>query len=76
MSSHVIAQIQQVGTEDDRKLSAIHAELASLTASISTVRSDVDKLKTKVENNCGGHDGHDQAFGKLELKMADMEDRS
>ena len=71
-----LAQIQQVGIENDQKLSAIHAELASLTASISTVKSDVDKLKCKVENNCSAIDGHDQAFGELELKMADMEDRS
>ena len=62
--------------ENVQKLSAIHAELASLTASISTVKSDVDKLKCKVENNCSTLDGHYQAFGELELKMADLEDRS
>ena len=69
-----LAQIHQVEMENVQKLSAIHAELALLTASISTVKSDVDKLKCKVENNCSAIDGHDQAFGELELKMADMED--
>lgn len=61
---------------NDEKLTAIHAQLASLTASLGSIRSEVDSLKTTVENNSSVLDSHGHAFEKLEMKLADMEDRN
>lgn len=45
------AHIQQVANDNVVKLAAIHAQLASLTASLGSIRSDVNTLKTTVESN-------------------------
>lgn len=71
-----LAQIQQVGINNGEKLTAIHAQLASLTASLGSIRSDVDNLKTTVEGNSSVLDSHGRAFQELEGKLADMEDRN
>ena len=71
-----LSQIQQVGIDNDEKLTAIHAQLASLTASFGSIRSDVDNLKTTVESNSSILDSHGHAFQVLEVKLADMEDRN
>uniref|UniRef100_A0A3Q0RYJ6 L1 transposable element RRM domain-containing protein n=1 Tax=Amphilophus citrinellus TaxID=61819 RepID=A0A3Q0RYJ6_AMPCI len=65
-----------MGKDNKEKLSAIHAELASLTAGLGSIRSDMDKLKTSVESNASVLDCHNHAFQELELKLADMEDRN
>lgn len=46
-----LSQIQQVGKDNDEKLSAIHAELAALTAGLGAIRSDVNTLKSTVASN-------------------------
>lgn len=71
-----LSQIQQVGKDNDEKLSAIQAELTSLAAGLGTIRSDVNTLKTSVVSNSGTLTRHDQALQAMELKLADMEDRN
>ena len=71
-----LAQIQQVGIDNDEKLTAIHVQLTSLTASLGSIGSDVDNLKTTVESNSSVLDSHGNAFQELEVKLADMEDRN
>ena len=71
-----LAQIQQVGIDNDEKLTAIHAQLTSLTASLGSIGSDVDNLKTTVESNSSVLDSHGNVFQELEVKLADMEDRN
>ncbi|KAL7402035.1 hypothetical protein ABVT39_008422 [Epinephelus coioides] len=72
----LLSQIQQVGKDTDEKLSAIQAELATLTAGLGTIRSDIDALKTTVGSNSSTLNGHGQALQAMELKLADMEDRN
>ena len=71
-----LSEIQQVGKDNDEKLSAIQTELASLTAGLGTIRSDLKTLKTTVVSNSGTLNSHDQALQAMELKLADMEDRN
>lgn len=71
-----LSQIQQVGKDNDEKLSAIQAELTSLAVGLGTIRSDVNTLKTSVVSNSGTLTRHDQALQAMELKLADMEDRN
>lgn len=72
----LLSQIQQVGKDTDEKLSAIQAELATLTAGLGTIRSNVDALKTTVGSNSSTLNRHGQALQAMELKLADMEDRN
>lgn len=65
-----------MGIDNDEKLTAIHAQLASLTASFGSIRPDVDNLKTTVEGNSSILDSHGRAFQELEGKLVDMEDRN
>ena len=43
-----LSHFQQVGRDNDEKLSAIQAELATLAASLGTIRSDIN---TSVHSN-------------------------
>ena len=70
-----LSHIQQVGKDNDGKLSAIQAELNTLAACIGAIRSDVDALKTAVDSTSRTLDRHDQALQALDLKLADLEDR-
>ena len=67
-----LSQIQQMGIDNDEKLSAIHTQLASLTARLGSIRSDVDNLKTTVESNSSLLDSHGRGFKELESKLADI----
>ncbi len=71
-----LAQIQQVGKDNDEKLGAIQAELATLTAGLGIIKSDVNALKTAVGSNTSTLDSHSQVLYAMERKLADMEDRN
>ena len=71
-----LSNIQQVGKDTDEKLSAIHAELATLATGLGAIRSDVDALKTTVRSNSATLKKHDQALQAMKLKLANMEDRN
>jgi len=71
-----LSQIQQVGRDNDEKLSAIQAELATLAAGLGTIRSDLNTLKIPIISNSSTLNRHDQALQTMDLKLANMEDRN
>lgn len=71
-----LSEIQQMGKDNDVKLSAIQTELSALTTALNAIKSDVGSLKTAVGSNSSTLSKHDQALQAMEFKLADMEDRS
>lgn len=71
-----LAQIQHVGEHNERKLTAIHQQLATLTANLNAVTSEVDNLKATAQSNSETLDEQARSLRDLEEKMAEMEDRS
>lgn len=71
-----LAQIQQMGKDNDGKLSAIQTELSALTAGLSAIKSDIKALETAVGTNSSALDIQGQALNVMERKLADMEDRN
>lgn len=63
-----LAKIQQVGMENDEKVSAIKAELTSQAANVGTVTLRGEELKTKVESNSSALDNHKHAFRETEVE--------
>lgn len=68
--------LKSLFSRSDEKLTSIHAQLASLTASLCAIRSDLDTLKTAVENNSNTPSGYGQTFEEQRVKLADMGDRN
>lgn len=71
-----LSEIQQMGKDNDVKLSVIQTELTALTTALNAIKSDVGSLKTAVGSNSSTLSKHDQALQAMELKLADMEDRN
>lgn len=71
-----LAKIQQAAINNEKKLAAIHEQLASITVSFSSTRSEVSTLKVTMESNSTTLDDHGRVFQDMETKLADMEDRN
>lgn len=71
-----LTKIEQVGKDNDVKLTAIQTELTTLAASLIAIKSDVESLKTAVKSNSHKLNEHSKALQAMEFKLADMEDRS
>lgn len=64
-----LSEIQQMGKDNNVKLSAIQTELTTLTTALNAIKSDVDSLKTAVGSNSSTLNKHDQALQAMELKL-------
>ena len=69
-------KLQQMGEDTEAKLGAIQADLFSLSESIGSVNVELDKVRSDVESNRGKLASHETLLETMQLKLADMEDRS
>ncbi|KAK1889329.1 LINE-1 type transposase domain containing protein 1 [Dissostichus eleginoides] len=70
------AQLQEMGKCTDNKLNVMQSELATLSGIISMLKTEISTLKCSVEDNSKEVAVHTTALRALDLKIADMEDRS
>ena len=70
------AQLHEMGKGTEDKLNVIQSDLSSLSASIGVVKADISALKNTVKENSGAVANLESVLYTLELKLADMEDRS
>lgn len=71
-----LAQLHEMGKCTDDKLNTIQTELASLSGSIRSIKTDIATLRGTEKENSKAVANHDAALQAMELKMADIEDRS
>lgn len=69
-------QLEEMGKDTDGKLCAIQKDLMTLRESIGTVNVEVGKLRGKVKDNSAVLSSHESMLEQMQLKLADMEDRS
>lgn len=69
-------KLQQMGEDTEAKLGAIQADLLSLNESIGSVNVELDKIRSDVESNRGKLTSYEATLETMQLKLADMEDRS
>ena len=69
-------QLQQMGKETEEKLTCIQTDLVVLRESIGTVKAAMGKRRLDVVNNAGMLATHEATLDMMQLKLADMEDRS
>ncbi|KAK1904429.1 LINE-1 type transposase domain containing protein 1 [Dissostichus eleginoides] len=69
-------QLQQMGRETEEKLTSIQTELVVLSESIGTVKAEMGKIRLDVVKNVGMLATHEATLDMMQLKLADMEDRS
>ncbi|KAI4824556.1 hypothetical protein KUCAC02_013060 [Chaenocephalus aceratus] len=69
-------QLQQMGRETEGKLTSIQTDLMVLSESIGTVKAEMGKIRLDVVNNSGMLATHEDTLDMMQLKLADMEDRS
>lgn len=67
---------QQMGEDTEAKLGAIQADLFPLCKNIGSVNVELDKVQSDVESNRGKLASHETMLETMQLKLADMEDRS
>lgn len=69
-------QLEEMGKDTDGKLCAIQNDLMTLRESIGTVNVEVGKIRGKVKDNSAQLSSHESMLDQMQLKLADMEDRS
>lgn len=69
-------QLQQMGRETEGKLTSIQTDLMVLSESIGTVKAEMGKIRLDVVKNSGMLATHEDTLDMMQLKLADMEDRS
>lgn len=69
-------QLQQMGKDTEGKLGAIQTHLMSLSESIGTINKEMGKIRSDVKGNSKLLATQDATLHQMQLKLADMEDRS
>lgn len=69
-------QLQQMGKDTEGKLGAIQTHLTTLSESIGTINAEMGKIRSDVKGHSKLLATQDAMLQQMQLKLADMEDRS
>lgn len=69
-------QLQQMGKDTEGKLCAIQTHLVTLSDSIGTINAEMGKIRSDVKGNSKLLATQEATLQQMQLKLADMEDRS